>query len=178
MKIALIIAVLLAIPAAYPQTAPLTARDYYNELYKVGGLDRGADAYVCFYEDEKNPNFFIFGFSKDLREYIIAQGGFSKLTKAQQDFLKKDFLMVRGYTKGIPFADQSYYQKDGESWVSDDRSMGKDGNYLRGRITINWQTLRFKKSIETFHADSTFIGELPNFGKCEPVPPTIQQRAN
>jgi hypothetical protein len=171
-------AILFLAPGAFPQTAPLTARDYYNELYKAGGLDRGADAYVCFYEDEKNPNFFIFGFSKDLREYIITQGGFSKLTKEQQDFLKKDFLMVRGYAKGIPFADQQYLNKDGDSWVSDNRKLDKEGKFLRDRLTVNWQTLRFKRSIETFHADSTFMGELPNFGKCEPVAPDIQQHAD
>ena len=101
MKIAFIFAVLLVAPVACPQATPVTARDYFDELYKAGGLDRMADAYVCFYEAENNQNFFIFGFSKDLREYMISAGTFSKLTKSQQETLKKDFLMLRGYTKGI-----------------------------------------------------------------------------
>jgi hypothetical protein len=43
-----------------------SARRYYNELYKAGGLDRMADEYVCFDDDDKLETFFIFGESKTI----------------------------------------------------------------------------------------------------------------
>jgi hypothetical protein len=53
------LALFLSAPLALCQTATMSARDYYNELHKTGGLDIAGD-YVCFYKDESNPNFFIF----------------------------------------------------------------------------------------------------------------------
>jgi hypothetical protein len=38
-----------------------------------------ADAYVCFDDDEKLQTFFIFGESKTIREFMIADGTFDKL---------------------------------------------------------------------------------------------------
>jgi len=102
------------------QSFSQTARDYYNELYKAGGLDRMADRYVCFTDDPKHENFFIFGESKDVRESMMADGTFSKMPKAFQDRLKKDWLIVRPYIKGVPF-EQEYLDKNGESWVSEER---------------------------------------------------------
>lgn len=177
MKKLLMLALLLCAPLALCQTTTMSARDYYDELYKAGGLDRMADEYVCFREDQE-PNFFTLALSKDIREFMMADGSFSKLPKALQDGMKKDFVAVRGYAKGIPFADRQEMSKDGDSWVGDERKLGKDGKFIRERLTVNWQTLRFKRSIETFNADSTFIGELPSFGKCEHVSPAIRQRAD
>ena len=42
--------------ACYAQTA----RQYYDELYKAGGLDRMADKYVCFDDEDELKTFFIF----------------------------------------------------------------------------------------------------------------------
>ncbi len=80
-----------------------TARDYYNEIYAAGGLDRGAARYVCFNEDPGVKAFLIFTESKYLREYMISNGTFDKLSKAEQAELKKEFLVFRGYDKGVPW---------------------------------------------------------------------------
>ena len=84
-----------------------TARDYYNEIYAAGGLDRMADRYVCFNEDLNVKTFFIFTENKHLREYMISNGTFDRLSKAEQAELKKDFLIFRGYDKGVPLAPTS-----------------------------------------------------------------------
>jgi hypothetical protein len=65
-----------------PQAPSQTARDYYNEIYKVGGLDNFADGEVCFDDDPKLDTFFIFGQSKHMREFMQLDGTFSKLTKS------------------------------------------------------------------------------------------------
>jgi hypothetical protein len=36
---------------------PRSAREYYNEIYAAGGLDRFADGEVCFDEDVTKENF-------------------------------------------------------------------------------------------------------------------------
>jgi hypothetical protein len=167
----LMLALFLSAPLALCQTATMSARDYYNELHKTGGLDIAGDC-VCFYKDESNPNFFIFILSKDIRERMKAGGSLSKLTNAQHDAMKKDSLIERGYAKGIPFPDRHIMSKDGDSWVRDDRKPGEDGNLLREKLTVDWQTLRFKQSIKTYRADSTLIGEVRSFGKCEVILPS------
>src|SRR5258708_26154124 len=96
-----------------PQTTVRTAREYYDELYKAGGLDRFADGEVCFDEDTTNQNFFIFGQSKHMREFMKADGTFEKLSKKMQVQPEKDFLIVRGDAKRIPFNDEPHYDKDG-----------------------------------------------------------------
>ena len=54
-----------------------------------------------------NPDvkaFFIFTENKYLREYMISNGTFDKLSRAEQAELKKAFLVFRGYDKGVPLA--------------------------------------------------------------------------
>lgn len=165
------LALLVSAPLAPRQTTTMSARDYYDKLHKAGDLDLMAYQYVCFYRGEPDPNFFIFILSRVIRESMKAGGTFSK-TKAQRDAIKKDSLIERGYAKGIPFPDLQYMSKHGDSWVSDDRKLDKDGNFLREKLTVDWQTLRFKRSIETFRADSTFIGKVHNSGKCEGILPS------
>lgn len=70
-----------------------TARDYYNEIYAAGGLDRLTARYVCFNDNPDVKAFFIFTENKYLREYIISNGTFDKLSKAEQAELKKEFLI-------------------------------------------------------------------------------------
>jgi hypothetical protein len=126
------IAVILFASQSFSQTA----RDYYNELYKAGGLDRMADRYVCFTDDPKQENFFIFGESKDIRESMMADGKFAKMPKAFQDQFKKDWIIVRPYNKGVPF-EQEYLDKNGESWVSEERMLDKK-NPFKMKFTISW----------------------------------------
>jgi hypothetical protein len=132
----LIVVVLVAFPS-FAQTA----RDYYKELYAAGGLDRMADKYVCFADDPKLENFFIFGESKDMRESMIADGKFSKMPKAAQNRFNKDWLIVRGYNKGVPF-EEEYLDKSGESWVSEEHMLNKHTPF-RIKLTISWETLRY-----------------------------------
>jgi hypothetical protein len=158
------------------QTAPLTARDYYNELYKAGGLDRFADGEVCFDEDTTSENFFIFGQSAHMREFMKADGTFEKLSKKMQVQLNKDFLIVRGYRKGIPFKEEEYYDKDGSTWLSPVYDLDPK-NSMRIRLTINWQTLRYKRAVEMLDHDLNYKKEVAKFGKCEDVPSGIRQTA-
>lgn len=159
------------------QPEPRTARDYYNEIYAAGGLDRMADDHVCFDEDPTNQNFFIFGQSKFIREVMMAEGTFAKLPKATQARLQKDFLIVRGYARGIPFDNEEYYDKDGASWVSGKYPLGNGkAGLIQIRLTINWQTLRYKRAVEMFDTDSSYRGELAHFGKCEEVKTDVRQR--
>ena len=54
-----------------------TARDYYNEIYAAGGLDRMADRYVCFNEDlnHRSTRFALSLSSRTAsRDMISAQG--------------------------------------------------------------------------------------------------------
>jgi hypothetical protein len=157
-----------------PQTTLRTARDYYDELYKAGGLDRFADGEVCFDEDTTNQNFFIFGQSKHMREFMKADGTFDKLPKKMQVQLDKDFLIVRGYAKGIPFKDEEYYDKDGSTWLSQVYDIDPK-NSMRIRLTINWQTLRYKRAVEMLDHDLHYKSEVAKFGKCEDVPPDVRQ---
>jgi hypothetical protein len=155
---------------------PPKARDYYKELYAAGGLDRTADGYVCFFDDQKIDNFFIFSEGKHFREYMMANGTWDKLPKEVQAALKNDYLKFRGYTKGVPLNSGDLYTKDEDSWVSDEHVMDKDkGVNFKMRFTINWQTLRFKRSVEVLNSDSSYRGELPLFGRCEKIPSTITQ---
>jgi hypothetical protein len=168
---------LLLILFLIPQVTPRTAREYYDEIYKAGGLDRFADGHVCFDEDVTNENFFIFGQSKYLRQYMIEKGTFAKLSKSQQAILGKDFLIVRGYNKGIAFSKEEFYEKDGASWVSDIYDLDKK-NSIRIRLTINWQTLRYKRAVEMLDHELRYKSEIAKFGKCEEIPPDVQQTAD
>lgn len=155
----------------------LTARDYYKELYAAGGLDRMADAYACFEDDPSNEAFFIFGQSKDIREFMIADGTFGKLPKSLQLRLKKDFLIVRGYNKGVPWESESFLDGDEGSWISDQRMLNRHTPF-RIRFTIDWQTLRYKWAVEVLNMDSTYRSEVASFGKCEEVPAGVRQHGN
>ncbi len=174
MRTAITLAVLFF---SYQVTKPLTARDYYNEIYAARGLDRMADGHVCFNEDPKNENFFIFGQTKVLRQFLIDTGEFAKRPKEEQAWLSQDKLIVRGYAKGIPFDQEEIYDKDVNSWVDDIRKVD-DKNLMRVRITVNWQTLRYKRAIEILNNDKTFQTELATWGQCEPVKTAIRQTAN
>jgi hypothetical protein len=99
---------------------------FENEIYLVsmkshataGGLDRTADRYVCFYEKAELKTFFLFAENKYLREYMIANGTFETLSKEQQEEMKKDFLIFRGFDQGVPAASEDYLYVDGTSWRS------------------------------------------------------------
>ena len=149
------------------------ARRYFDELYKAGGLDRMADESVCFADDNDNQNFFIFAQSSHMRELLKADGSFAKLPKATQDLLKTDFLLVRGYTKGVPMSGEEFYDKDGDSWVV----KGNIGTEkMRVRINISWATLRYRRSVEILNPNSTLKSQVDQFGRCEVILPGVPQK--
>ena len=167
----LMVAVLLAflIPLHAENGAGLTARDYFNHLILAGRLTDITKSHACFQDDPKADGFFLIGDSKYLRESMAANGTFNKLPKATQALMKKDFLMVRGYPKGIPWQGQEFLEKEEESWVSDARMLDKD-TPIRIRFTLNRQSLRFKYAVELLNMDLTYHNESASFGQCEELP--------
>lgn len=147
----------------------LTARDYYNELFAAGGIDGMAGTHVCFQDDPTVENFFVLKESKNLRDYMLADGSFNKLSKDTQELMKRDILMVRGYAKGIPWRAEEFLQKDEQSWISDQRMLD-ERTPIRIRFTINWQTLRYKYAVEILNMDSSYRAETASFGHCEEIP--------
>lgn len=153
------------------------ARDYYEELYTAGGLDRFADGHVCFFDDENSDTFFTFGQTKLLREYMIEHGTFGKLSKSAQAELKKDSLIFRGYVKGVPHPQEDFmYPKDG-SWVSD-RFMLDARTPAEVRFSIVWQTLRFKRTVERIRSNGSTFPVATTFGRCEAVAPGVRQHGD
>jgi hypothetical protein len=172
----LLLAVLLSLlfPLHAQNHARLTARDYFNELVAAGAVDRMAKSHACFQDDPKADGFFLFGESKYFRDQRLANGTFSKLPKATQELMKKDFLMVRGYPKGIPWREEEFLEKDEESWVSD-QHMLDERTPIRIRFNVNWQTLRYKYAVEVLNVDSTYRSEVASFGQCEEIPAEVLQ---
>lgn len=174
MKVLIIfVGLLTAVSPSFAQSA----RDYFDELYKAGGLDRVADGYVCFADDSTNQNFFIFSESKYLKDFLIDKGQFKTLSKANQTELNRGYLISRGYTKGIPHAEQLIYDKAGDSWITEKYLLDKTP--ARTRLTIAWSTLRYKRSVEVLNSNSTSLSEQASgFGRCEVIPPGVEQKGN
>jgi hypothetical protein len=165
--LAILISCLAPLRAQNPTS--LTARDYYKELYGAGGLDYMAGGHACFQDDPKIDSFFTFRESKNLRDHMLADGTFSKLPDETQGLINKDFLMVRGYAKGIPWKGEEFLEKDEETWISDQRMLD-ERTPIRIRFNINWETLRYKYAVEVLNMDSSIRSEAASFGICEEIP--------
>jgi hypothetical protein len=171
------IAVILASLFA-AQVTPSTAREYYDEIYAAGGLDRMADEYVCFDNDVKLKNFFIFSKSADMRDFMLADGTFQKLpTKMQAELKNKEWLNIHGYNNGIPFNGEELYYKDGSTWLGGVGDMDAN-NSMRIRLTVNWATLRYKRAAEILDHSLHYKTEIARFGKCEEISSKVRQTAN
>ncbi len=156
-----------------------SARQYYDELYEAGGLDRMADTFVCFDDDAKLQTFFISAESKTLREFMMEDGTFEKLSKDFQQKLKQDFLILRGYDKGVAIGGEDYYRKDGSSWVDDKFVLSKQPKtFGRMRLDLTRETLRYKRSMEILNPDMSLKGQVARYGKCEEVSLAVDQRGN
>lgn len=153
-----------------------SVHDYYNELYKAGGLDRMADMYVCFDDQPDLQTFFIFGESKILREFLIANGEFAKMPKKYQAELNKDYLIFRGYDKGVALSREEFFDKDGDSWV--ENGLFNKTTPIRIRFTIQWQTMRYRRSVEILNPNLTLRSEVSRYGRCEQISPDVRQRGN
>lgn len=163
MKTLVMIALLLLTSIGTAQNA----RSNFDELYKAGGLDRVADEYVCFDDDLSIQAFFTFTTSKTLRESFIAKGEFAKLPKAQRDELNRGFLFMRGYDKGVPAPHVETFYPDGSSWIEKGQI---DKAPIRIRFTISWETMRYKRAIET-----TIRSASAGYGHCEKTPTGVHQ---
>jgi len=158
------------------QTTPQTAREYFQEIYDTGGLDRFAAGEVCFDEDPARQNFFIFEQSKYLRQYLAMQDTFHKLPREMQEHLKNDVLVVRGYTEGTAFNGEEFYGKDNNSWISDIYELDEKDS-IRIRLTIDWQTHRYRRVVEVFDHEMRFQREISRFGNCQDISGEVPQTA-
>ena len=145
------------------------ARDYYQELYKVGGLDLMTDEYVCFLDDASLPNFFTFTKSETLKNFVTALDTPKPLQK--QLFAQgKPFLLVLVYSKGIPNKREIYDQENGRYTESVKRE-GQQQTWTI-QLRVNWHTLRFSKAV---FVRGQPIATAERSGKCELNPGTIVQ---
>ncbi len=110
---------------------------------------------------------------------MIANGTFGKLSKEFQNKLKKDFLIVRGYDKGVVVGEEDFYDRDGSSWVDDRFALSKQPKtFGRMRLDLTWETLRYKRSLEILNTDLSLKNEVARYGKCEEVSAEIRQHGN
>jgi len=169
--ICLMVAVMLSIqiPLRGQNSANLTARDYFKELIASGGLEGTTKKYACFQDDPNADSFFLLGESKSVRESMLADGTFNRLPGETQELMKKEFLTVRGYPKGIPWRGEEFLGKDESSWISDARMLD-ESTPIRIRLKVDWQTLRYKYAVELLNLDSTYRTEVASFGRCEQLP--------
>jgi hypothetical protein len=154
--------------------AGLTARDYYRELYAAGEINHMANGHACFQDDPKASSFFILRKSKNLRDSNLADDTLSKVPQAAPELAKRDFVMVRGYTEGIPWRGEELLEEDEGSWISDLRMLD-ERTPIRIRFNINWETLRYKYAVEMLDMDLTYRSEAASFGSCEEIPADKQQ---
>lgn len=162
-----------------PPHSPKTAHDYYDELYKAGGLDNFADEYACFRDDDV-PTFFLIGKSEDMREYLAASGGLSKLPPEARAYLDKARLFFVSYNQGISNGTEYFSLNDsGDSYIEKlemppDQYSPKSFR-LTVRLRVNWQTLRYKHDIEKTGVPGFLYEET---GRCEVVKPGVQQHGH
>ena len=73
-------------------------------------------------------------------------------------------------------SDEDFYDKDGPTWVTQMYYVQKVP--MRVRLSVAWETLRYKKSVEVLNADSTLKTQYARYGRCEQVPATVQQKGS
>ena len=149
------------------------SRDFYNELYAAGALGKVLSDRVCFFDDPEADTFFMFTESKVIRENMIADGSFAKAPNSLRTQLKANFLIFRGYNKGVPVSDEDIFTSDRGSWVSARFTLDK--RPARTRFDIVWETLRFRRSVELLNPDGTVRSVVSSYGRCEVISPAIKQ---
>jgi hypothetical protein len=106
---------------------------------------------------------------------MIADGSFAKAPKDFQAKLNKDFLIFRGYDKGVALSPEEPYHPDNGSWVSELFMVEKD-TPARMRFSMTSETLRYKRSIETSKGNNgIFLTLISTYGRCELIPHTVKQ---
>jgi hypothetical protein len=104
---------------------------------------------------------------------MTVDGSLLKTSQSFQENIKKDFLLVVVYKKGVSLGEDEY-RPDNSSWVA---KFFLDGaTPARVRLDINRDTLRYKRSVEVQNTDGTFRPVVVRYGRCEHVSPAIEQR--
>jgi hypothetical protein len=162
------------ISSAMGQVKQLTAREYYEELYKVGGLDNFVDQYVCFREDDR-PVFFLMSNSKAFKEFLSTDDGMKSLSSDMRKALEKGFLIVRLYNKGIAHEREFFDPDNHGGWVEEyTGGPSAPSKHLTIRLDVNWDTLRYTRSVST----TGMAKSDAESGKCEPVKGDITQHGS
>ena len=152
-----------------------SARDYFKDLYKAGGLDKTADEYVCFDDRPDLRGFFIYADYSTLKQRMTDDGKLAKLSQHQQRMVSNGFLIVREYDRGVPHAEEDVYYRDGDTWATDPFTVHSLKTPMRMRLTIAQGTLRYQRKVEILNSASKVTDEVVAFGRCEQVPVTVEQ---
>ena len=137
-----------------------TARDYFNELFKAGGLDKRTDEYVCFDDRPSLQTFFLYADYSNLKDCLSGNGELAKILKVKQDVVNKGFLMVREYDKGVPHAEEDVYYKDGNTWITDPFTVHSQKAQMRMRLNVAQPTLRYQRKVEILNSELKVICEV------------------
>lgn len=158
---------LLLITSTMYQSKQLTARDYYDELYKAGGLDNFVDQYVCF-RDDSVPTFFLLSDGKAIRALLSTHNRSNSLPSEAQSELKKDFLIARFYHKDI--AQEREFLDPAKRGVWKEEISVEKGT-IQVSLSLNWDTLRYLRAVNVKGEANSY----DDAGKCERVRPDILQ---
>ena len=154
-----------------------SARDYYNELYAAGGLDRVLSEHVCFDERPELQTFFIFTSTKVIREAMIANGSFGRAPRSFQAQLSKDMPIFRGYDKGVALSSEDDFVSDNNGSYLTEKFL-IDTTPAQIRFNINWNTMRYKRAVEILNPNGSVQASVPAYGRCESISSAVKQRGH
>ena len=143
-----------------------TARDYYTELNRTNGLEGLSNEYVCFKDDVTDDIFFTISKGNDVKRGLLLLNADEKKMKTSDINKFANTLVVTNYTKGVA-GDLDVMDKDTErTGVSTETFVDRgtvNKTAMALRFTINWKTLRFKRSVTV----AGKVGDYAVYGKCE-----------
>jgi hypothetical protein len=153
--------VLQAAIFSFAQTTPRTARDYFVELRDAKQLNRYADTFVCFAENDV-PSFAVISRGSDIIDEMKKAG----VTPDKTVLQAKDLLVVETYYKGVSNKTEIFSPvgSDGTEWDLEFASP------FHGRMlySINWATGRYRLSIYILDRSKATPAEQ-RYGKCESI---------
>lgn len=143
-----------------------TARDYYNELNRTNALEGLSNEYVCFKDDATDDIFFTISKGNDVKQGLLLLNADQKKMKTSDINKFANTLVVTNYTKGVA-GDLDLMEKDTDrTGVSTETFVDRgtvNKTTMALRFTINWKTLRFKRSVTV----AGKVGDYAVYGKCE-----------
>jgi hypothetical protein len=162
MKLAVCIAILSAFAGL---SAPLTAREYYEELRATGTI-KSMWKYACF-EDNDQPSFKLMSKVGDIKADAKRSGDTAAIQIMQG---RENDLAFDPYNKGIEAGLQFFYQNKTEP-NSYSRPIN---NPFNGEMTytVNWSTLRFRLLV--IPSGKHVPPSLDTTGKCELIHPNAE----